>query len=397
MRIARSARRVVVTGVGVTSPAGTGLDAFWKGLQTPAPHRRERTVDDVEMSDWLSSRQIRHLDRFTQLALVAAQQAVTDAGVDELDALPGWAPERGGVQLGTGIGGVGTLETQVGVLAARGPGRVSPFTIPMVMPNAGAAALSMRYGLQGPSETLTTACAAGTHSVAAGARMVADGRCDLVLAGGAESSMTPTTVAAFSIMTALSKSGLSRPFDVRRDGFCIAEGAAVLVLEEREAARARGARSYGEVLGAASTCDAHHITAPAPGGRGAVACMRLALQDAELEAEHVVAVNAHGTSTPLNDAAEAEAVRTVFGDGAVPVTSIKGVTGHGLGAAGALEAVSVLLSFVHGELPPTMGTTEVDPTLGIDVVLQPRAWQPGPTISNSFGFGGHNGSLVLAP
>jgi 3-oxoacyl-[acyl-carrier-protein] synthase II len=391
VRPAPAGRRVVVTGMGVVSPAGTGLDDFWKGLQTPPPDRRERTVDGFDPSPWLSGKEARHLDRFTHFAVAAAQMALDDAGGVSAE------PTRVGVQLGTGIGGVGTLETQVGVLAARGPGRVSPFTIPMVMPNAGAAAVSLRYGFQGPSETLTTACAAGTHSVAAGARMVADGRCDVVLAGGAESSMTPTTVAAFTIMTALSRTGLSRPFDAGRDGFCIAEGAAVLVLEEREAALSRGARVYGEVVGAASTCDAHHITAPSPGGAGAAACMRLALQDAELEAADIRAVNAHGTSTPLNDAAEASAVTAVFGAGAVPVSSIKGVTGHGLGAAGALEAASVLLSFVHRELPPTMGTTQVDPALEVDVLLEPRAWEPGPTISNSFGFGGHNGSLVLAP
>jgi 3-oxoacyl-[acyl-carrier-protein] synthase II len=198
-------------------------------------------------------------------------------------------------------------------------------------------------------------------------------------------------------MTALSKTGLSRPFDTGRDGFCIAEGAGVLVLEERGAALERGVRIYGEILGAASTCDAHHMTAPSPDGSGAAACMRLALTDAELEPGDIRAVNAHGTSTPLNDAAEAAAVTAVFGAGAVPVTSIKGVTGHGLGAAGALEAASVLLSFVHRELPPTMGTTEVDPALDIDVVLEPRAFSPGPTISNSFGFGGHNGSLILGP
>ncbi|MEX2291654.1 MAG: beta-ketoacyl-ACP synthase II [Mycobacteriales bacterium] len=392
MRATPAPRRVVVTGLGVLSPGGTGLEAFWKGLATPPADRRERTVEDFDPAPWLSAKQARHLDRFTQLAVVAAQLALDDCG-----GVPDVPAPRVGVQLGTGIGGVGTLETQVGVLAARGPGRVSPFTIPMVMPNAGAAAVSLRYGFQGPSETLTTACAAGTHSVAAGARMVADGRCDVVLAGGAESSMTPTTVAAFTVMTALSRTGLSRPFDTGRDGFCIAEGAAVLVLEERAAALARGARVYGEVLGAASTCDAHHITAPSPGGAGAAACMRLALEDAELQPGDIRAVNAHGTSTPLNDAAEAAAVRTVFGAGAVPVSSIKGVTGHGLGAAGALEAASVLLSFVHRELPPTMGTTTVDPELELDVVLEPRAWQPGPTISNSFGFGGHNGSLVLGP
>lgn len=392
MRRAAAPRRVVVTGIGVVSPAGTGLEAFWQGLRTAPADHRERRVEDFDPSPWLSGKAARHLDRFTHFAIAAADMALEDCG-----GLPAVDPARAGVQLGTGIGGVGTLETQVGVLAARGPGRVSPFTIPMVMPNAGAASVSLRHGLQGPSETLTTACAAGTHSVAAGARMVADGRCDVVLAGGAESSMTPTTVAAFTVMTALSKTGLSRPFDVGRDGFCISEGAAVLVLEERDAALARGARIYGEVLGAASTCDAHHITAPSPGGNGAAACMRLALEDAELSPADVRAVNAHGTSTPLNDAAEAAAVATVFGPGAVPVSSIKGVTGHGLGAAGALEAASVLLSFVHRELPPTLGTTEVDPELAIDVVLAPRAWEPGPTISNSFGFGGHNGSLVLGP
>jgi len=385
-------RRVVVTGLGVLSPAGTGLEPFWKGLQTPPPDARERRVDDFDPSPWLSPKQARHLDRFTQLAVAAADMALADAG-----GLPEVDRSRAGVHLGTGIGGVGTLETQVGVLADRGARRVSPFTIPMVMPNAGAAALSLRHGLTGPSETLTTACAAGTHSVAAGAQLVADGRCDLVLAGGAESSMTPTTLAAFGIMTALSSSGLSRPFDAGRDGFCISEGAAVLVLEEREAALARGVRIYGEVLGSASTCDAHHITAPSPGGAGAAACMRLALDDAEIGPADVRAVNAHGTSTPLNDAAEAAAVTTVFGPGAVPVSSIKGVTGHSLGAAGAVEAASVLLSFVHRELPPTMGTTDVDPSLEVDVVLEPRQWEPGPTVSNSFGFGGHNGSLVLAP
>jgi len=392
MRAPAAGRRVVVTGIGVVSPAGTGLDPFWKGLQTPPPDARERRVDGFDPSPWLSGKDARHLDRFTQFAVAAADMALEHAG-----GAPDVDPARAGVQLGTGIGGVGTLETQVGVLAERGPKRVSPFTIPMVMPNAGAAAVALRHGWRGPCETLTTACAAGTHSLAAGARMVFDGRCDAVLAGGAESSMTPTTVAAFTTMTALSRTGLSRPFDTGRDGFCIAEGAAVLVLEEREAALARGAVLYGEVLGAASTCDAHHMTAPSPGGRGAADCIRLALHDAGIAPGDVRHVNAHGTSTPLNDAAEAQAVAAVFGPGAVPVTSIKGVTGHGLGAAGALEAASVLLSFLHRELPPTMGTTEVDPALEVDVVLAPRAWEPGPVVSNSFGFGGHNGSLVLGP
>ena len=392
MRVAPSARRVVVTGIGVVSPAGTGLEPFWQGLRTAPADSPQRRADDFDPSAWFTGAQARRLDRFTQLAVAAARMALDDRG----DA-PLGDPDRAGVQLGTGIGGVSTLEAQVAVLAERGPSRISPFTIPMVMPNAGAAALSLHAGLRGPSETITTACAAGTHSLGAGARLVADGRCDVVLAGGAESLMTPTTLAAFTVMRALSPSGRSRPFDVGRDGFCIAEGAAVLVLEERELALERGVRVYGEVLGAASTCDAHHVTAPAPGGTGAVACMRRALEDAELTPGDVRAVNAHGTSTPLNDAAEGAAVTTVFGPCAVPVSGIKGVTGHSLGAAGALEAASVLLSFVHRELPPTLGTSEVDPALELDVVLEPRPWEPGPTLSNSFGFGGHNGSLLLGP
>ena len=392
MRAPAVARRVVVTGLGVVSPAGTGPDAFWQGLRTPPADDPQRRVDDFDPTAWLPPQSARRADRFTQLALAAGQMAMDDRGPAPLP-----DPSRCGVHLGTGMGGVSTLEVQVGVLAERGPKRVSPFTIPMVMPNAGAAALSLRFGLQGPCETITTACAAGTHSLGAGARLVADGRCDLVLAGGAESLMTPTSIASFSIMRALSPSGRSRPFDAARDGFCLSEGAAVLVLEEREAALARGARVLGEVLGAASTSDAHHVTAPAPGGAGAAACMRLALEDAELTTSDVRAVNAHGTSTPLNDAAEGAAVTAVFGPGGVPVSVIKGVTGHSLGAAGALEAVSVLLSFAHRELPPTMGTTDVDPELELDVVLEPRPWEPGPTVSNSFGFGGHNGCLVLGP
>jgi 3-oxoacyl-[acyl-carrier-protein] synthase II len=385
-------RRVVVTGIGVVSPAGIGLEAFWKGLQTEPARRRVRSVDDFDAGQWLSPKEQRHHDRFTHFAIAAADLAGQHAG-----GLPAVDPSRAGVSLGTGIGGISTFEVQCGVLAERGPGRVSPFTIPMVMPNAGAASVSLSLGWRGPCETLTTACAAGTHSISAGARMIFDGRCDAVLAGGAEASMNGVTIAAFTKMTALSESGHSRPFDADRDGFCLSEGAAVLLLEDRDSALARGATVYGEVLGTASTCDAHHITAPSPGGVGAADCMRRALEDAGLTPDQVKHVNAHGTSTPLNDQAEAQAIASVFGPGAVPVTSIKGVTGHGLGAAGALEAAAVLLSFHHRELPPTMGTSQVDPTLEVDVVLEPRAWEPGPTISNSFGFGGHNGSLVLGP
>jgi len=266
----------------------------------------------------------------------------------------------------------------------------------MMMPNAGGAAISMKYGLQGPNETVCTACAAGTHAIGNAARLIAWGRCDAVVTGGSESAATGTSVAAFSNMTAISTSGTSRPFDVDRDGFIMGEGGAVLILEEWQRAVNRGATVLAEVVGAASNADAHHITAPSPGGAGATVCMRLALDDAGLDPGDIKQINAHGTSTPLNDAAEAEAVLKVFGEHPPPVTSIKGVTGHALGAAGALEAAAVILSMRHRLIPPTANTATVD--LGIDVVIgEPRPWEPGPTMSNNFGFGGHNGTIILSP
>ncbi|NBR76929.1 MAG: beta-ketoacyl synthase, partial [Actinobacteria bacterium] len=260
------------------------------------------------------------------------------------------------------------------------------------------AAISMRYGLRGPAETICTACAAATHAIGAAARQIAWGRCDAVVTGGSESAATITAVAGFANMTALSSSGESKPFDATRDGFVFGEGAAVFVLERYDLAQARGATILGEILGAASNADAHHITAPSPGGVGAIACMQLALDDAGLSASDIKQVNAHGTSTPLNDQAEAQAVAAVFGKPTPPVTSIKGVTGHPLGAAGALEAAAVLLSFEHGVIPPTANTTMLGDDIECDVVFgAPRPWTPGPTISNNFGFGGHNGSVIIAP
>jgi 3-oxoacyl-[acyl-carrier-protein] synthase II len=257
----------------------------------------------------------------------------------------------------------------------------------------------MRHGWQGPCQTVSTACAASTHALVDAAHWVAAGRCDAVLAGGSEASMTPVSLAGFGNMKAMSSRGVSTPFSAERDGFVIAEGAAVLVLEAWEIAEARGATILAEILGGASTADAHHITAPSPGGRGAISCMELALQSAGLEASDIRQVNAHGTSTPLNDAAEAEAMEKLFGLPGPPVTSIKGVTGHSLGAAGAIEAVSVIESMRRRLIPPTAITTQLDPELpAIDLVMAaPREWEPGPTISNSFGFGGHNGSLVITP
>ena len=371
-----------------------GAQAFWSGLFQPVDPERLRAVPDWDASPWFAPREIRRSDRFQQFAVAAAEEALQDAGLaaDALD------PERCGVQVGTGIGGVASWEAAVLTNFERGSSRVSPYTVPMIMPNAAGAAVSLRLGWQGPAETITTACAAGTHSVAAGARLVATGICDAVLAGGSDASLVGTTVAGFTNAGAMSPSGISRPFDRDRDGFVAAEGAALLLLEPLAAARARGARVYAVLAGAASTADAFHMTAPAPAGRGALACMRQALLDAGESADRVRHINAHGTSTPLNDAAEAAAIAALTGPHQVPVTSIKGVTGHALGAAGALEAAAVCLSYAHRVLPPTMGYAEPDgETAIVDVVAEPRDWEPGIALSNSFGFGGHNGTLVFAP
>ncbi|NNC80788.1 MAG: beta-ketoacyl-ACP synthase II [Acidimicrobiales bacterium] len=387
-------RRVAVTGVGVVAPCGIGRDAFWQGLQGPVENVERRVNDFDPAPHFENSKEARRTDRFAQFAFAAAAEALEQAG--EIDA----APTRRGVFIGTGIGGLTTLEDQIITRYEKGERRVSPFLVPMMMANAAAGGLSMRYGWQGPAENTVTACAAGTHSIGNGARWIASGRCDAVMAGGSEASFTVTALAGFRNMTALSNENFSRPFDLNRDGFVMAEGAAVLILEEWERAEARGATILAEVLGAASTADAHHITAPSPGGVGAVNCIELALEDAGLSPADITHINAHGTSTPLNDAAEAEAINKVFGGTDRPaVTSTKGVTGHALGAAGALEAAAIVLAMQHGKIPPTVGHTTPDPAMPeIDLVVgEARDWTPGPSLSNSFGFGGHNGCLVMGP
>ncbi|MHA7837160.1 MAG: beta-ketoacyl-[acyl-carrier-protein] synthase family protein [bacterium] len=388
-----SKRRVAVTGLGVVSPVGVGSERFWQGLLSAQPTGERRAHDFDPSTCYDDPRLLRRADRFEQFAICAAQEALMQSGPLDAD------PERVGVLIGTGIGGAETHEAQTLVLESKGGRRVSPFTVPMMMANAAAAAVSIRNGFQGPCETISTACATGTHAIGTAARWIQWGVCDAVVAGGTEASMTPVAIHAFGNMKALSRSGVSRPFDERRDGFVISEGAGVLVLEDWDRARARGARILGEILGSASLADAHHITAPAPDGLGAIRCMRRALEEAGVEASAIRHVNAHGTSTPLNDAAEAMGIAEVFGRPGPLVTSIKGVTGHALGAAGALEAVSVLLAMEHRLVPPTAGLEQVDAELPpIDLVYkEPRSWEPGPTLSNSFGFGGHNGSLVIAP
>jgi 3-oxoacyl-[acyl-carrier-protein] synthase II len=386
--------RVAITGYGVVAPCGLGKQDFWTGLIGPGiTGSKQVNIPEWDPLPYFDNpKDARRADRVEQFALAAAAEAFAQAGNITAD------KTRFGTIFATGIGGLGTLEEQVAILLEKGPRRVSPFLVPMMMANASGAAISMRYGLQGPNETICTACAASSHAIGYAARLITYGTCDAVATGGSEAAATPTSMAGFGNMTALSSSGTSKPFDTTRDGFVMGEGAAVFILERYDLAEKRGATILGEILGAASNADAYHITAPAPGGIGAQACMRNALIDAELTPEDIAHINAHGTSTPLNDAAEGLAMAEVFGTSRPIVTSTKGVTGHALGAAGALEAAAVLLSFEKKLIPPTAGTTELDPALNIDLVMgAPRPWTPGPTMSNNFGFGGHNGSVIIAP
>ena len=381
-------RRVAVTGLGALTCAGVGVETLWDALMQPQAPSSKR-IAPFDASHLGGPKELRRFDPFALYALMAADEAWRQSGLE------GPLDDAGSI-VTTGIGGLQTTLDQDAVLNLKGPDRVSPFLVPMMMPNAATAAVSMRFGLGGPCETVTTACAAGTHAIGNAARLVASGRCSVALAGGAEAVMVEIAEAGFRNMTALSSIDLSRPFDVERDGFVMGEGAGVLVLEEWDHALARGATILAEVVGAASTADAHHITAPDPSGRGAVRCMELALADAELEPSAVSHINAHGTSTPLNDFAESVAVRRVFGDHAPVTTSIKGHLGHSLAAAGALEGVASVLTLQRQLIPPTAGTTVVDPKIGLDVVIgAPRPADVEVVLSNSFGFGGHNGSVIF--
>ena len=402
--------RVVITGLGVKTPAGNDVATFWDTLlagrsmaaeitgfdTTDLPVRFACQVRDFDAVEYLGPKEVRRVDRNAQLGFAAGIDAFRDAGETGAD------PARCAVVAGVGIGGLTTLEDQEKVLIERGPTRVTPFLVPMMMPNATPAILAMQLGWTGPNVCVATACAAGTHAVGEGARLIRDNTADVVLAGGAEAVVTPIAIAAFARMGALSgrhddPAAASRPFDVDRDGFVMGEGAAFLVLERLDRALARGARVYGEVLGYGRNADAYHITAPSPGGSGATACMQLALDDAGLAPSAIAHVNAHGTSTPLNDASEAEAIMKVFDGSPPPVTSTKGVTGHLIAAAGAVEAVASVLAIRDGVAPPTANHQRTDPEISIDVIHgEPRSLR-GPVLSNSFGFGGHNATLVVGP
>ena len=346
---------------------------------------------DFDPLDHLDAKEARRTDRFTQFGVAAAKLAWADAGDPQIVA------ERGGVIFATGIGGIETLLNAYDVLKTKGPGRVSPFMVPMLMANAPAGHIAMTFGLTGANFATISACSSSNHAIFEAARLLRDGTLDLCIAGGSESATLPITVAAFSQMTALTKNPdpdvASRPFDAQRDGFVLSEGACALIMETEDHAKARGARIYCEVAGAGASDDAFHITAPDPKGSGAVLAMRWALEDAGAEPSQVDYINAHGTSTPLNDASEAAAITQVLGDHAtqVAVSSTKSMTGHQMGAAGAVEGAACALAITHGMIPPTIHYSTPDPGFELDVTPNTaRELDVRLALSNSFGFGGHN-------
>ena len=395
-------RRVVITGTGVVSPLGTGTDVLFerwlRGEVGIAGHRA--ACDDFEPSAVLSRKEVRWTSRYVQLALVAAHEAIARAGW--LDGLP-VDPERIACIVGTCYGGVEPVQRQTEVLAARGPGRVDALAGPMMLPDSAAGAVAIRFGLKGLSHCVASACAAGTDSIGSAVRLIRSGELDAALAGGAEAALTELTDAASMRIGAVSPSGISRPFDARRDGFVPGEGAGIMVLEEAEAATARGAEVLGEVLGYGATTDAYDITAPAPDGAQAARAIALALSDAGAEPGQIAYVNAHGTSTKLNDKVETQAIKAALGEEVArrtPISSTKSVIGHTMGAAGAIETISALEALRRGSVPPTVGLEEADPELDLDYVPgEARALNGGPgrrlALSNSFGFGGHNSVLCV--
>jgi 3-oxoacyl-[acyl-carrier-protein] synthase II len=405
-----SRREVVVTGLGIVSPVGVGVQAAWSALVagTPGgarissfeatneyPSQIACEVKAFDPSGVLEAKEIRRYDRFAQFALVAADEAT--------GAPAGILPERFGVVVGAGIGGMATFEAQCRQLIARGPGRVSPFFIPMFIPDIAPGLISIRYGAQGPNYSTVSACASGAHAIGDACRIIERGDADVMIAGGSEAAVTPLAMAGFGAMKALSTrndepSTASRPFDATRDGFVMGEGAGILILEGRDVAEKRGAQILGRISGLGMSADAYHITSPAPGGGGARSAMRLALEDAGADPSEVDYINAHGTSTPQNDRSETLAIRAVLGSAAdkVVVSSTKSMTGHLLGAAGAFEAVVCVMACVEGRIPPTINLNTPDPDCDLDYAVDgARDRVVSLALSNSFGFGGHNVCLAF--
>jgi len=406
-------RRVVVTGMGAVTPIGNDVGTYWEGVSSgrngvapitlfDASRHACRFAAEVKGFDpagWLEPKEAKRWDRFCQFGVVAAKQAVADAGltIDDTNR------HRIGVSIGSGVGGLLMMETQAHVLADRGPDRVSPFCVPMMIPNMATGLAAIALGARGPSSAVATACAAGSNAIGDAFRTIQLGLADAMVCGGAESAITPLGVAGFASAKALSfrnddPATASRPFDKDRNGFVIGEGAGVLVLESLEHAQARGATVLAEVVGYGTTCDAHHITAPSPGGTGGAEAMRLALVDARLDPEAVDYVNAHGTSTQANDSNETAAIKSALGAHAqrIPVSSTKSMTGHLLGGSGGIEAVVAVLAIGHNLVPPTINYSTPDPACDLDVVPnQAREHPVNVVLSNSFGFGGHNVCLAF--
>jgi len=406
-------RRVVVTGLGLITPLGTGIQKTWEGICKGAsgidrittfdtsefPVQIAGEVKDFNPEDFIERKEIKKMDVFIQYALSAGSMAIEDAGlkITEENA------DRVGVIVGAGIGGIHTIERYHSVLLENGQRRISPFFIPMLITNLAAGQISMRFGARGPNSCVTTACAAGTHAIGDAFKIIQRGDADAMIAGGSEAAITPLTIAGFANMKALSSRNdspqkASRPFDVERDGFVIAEGAGIIVLEELEVALARRAKIYAEVIGYGMTADAYHMTAPDPEGRGVVNCMRVALRDAGIAPEAVNYINAHGTSTPYNDKHETSAIKHVFGEHVhqLAVSSTKSMTGHLLGAAGGVEAAFCALALSEGIVPPTINYEHPDPECDLDYVPNhARHIDLENVISNSFGFGGTNACIVL--
>lgn len=406
--------RVVITGMGVVSPLGNDRETFWDALlsgksgigpithfdASQFPSRIAGEVKHFDPLNYMEKKDARRMDRFVQFAVAAAKMALEDAAFD----MQSIDPDRVGVYIGSGIGGLNTWEEQHRILLEKGPRRVSPFFIPMMIANMASGQVSIMTGAKGPNSAAISACATGTHAIGDAFRIIQRGEADAMLAGGAEATITPTAFAGFSSMKALSTSRndeptkASRPFDKDRDGFVMSEGSGVLLLERLEHAIARGARIYAEVAGYGMSGDAYHLTSPAPGGEGAARCMKRALKDAGLRPEDVGYINAHGTSTDYNDALETMAIKSTFGAHAheLAISSTKSMTGHLLGAAGAVEAIATALALKDQILPPTINYETPDPECDLDYVPnESRRAEITAAISNSLGFGGHNATIAL--
>ena len=406
-------QRVVVTGLGAVTPIGNNVADYWSGLTSgrngvalislfdASRHACQfaAEVKDFDPTGFIEPKEAKRWDRYCKFGVVAAKQALADSGLEITEA----NADRIGVSIGSGVGGLLTMETQAHVLEGKGPGRVSPFTVPMMIPNMATGLAAIALGAKGPSSAVATACAAGSNAIGDAFRLLQMGKADAMICGGAESAITPLGVAGFASAKALSfrnddPATASRPFDKERDGFVIGEGSGVLVLETLDHAQARGATILAEIVGYGTTCDAHHITSPTPGGVGGAAAMRLALDDGGLSADSIDYVNAHGTSTPANDSNETAAIKSALGHRAaqIPVSSTKSMTGHLLGGSGGIEAVACVLALQHNVVPPTINYTNPDPDCDLDVVPNSAREHTLETVlSNSFGFGGHNVCLAF--